>query len=286
MATILETRYTQEYILDFARRKATLVDTVRRDTIDHGGALVFLIAGDGGAEVVTRGAFGKIPPADDNQTEVTVSLNEDISLVEKTRFNIFTARASSQQTALMRTNNMGKVHRSQDRRVINAIATGTQTLGAIATMDKQTANKIAVTLANADVGTEDDGNNIFAAVTNAAWAELTDIASFASADYVHFGSESPVEAGLNMPGRFKNWMGINWTTHNGLPGKGTSAATCLAWHRNAVGYAMSTNGIDAQIGYDGKEDTTWARTTIFHGAVKLINAGIVKWTHDDTGVLA
>lgn len=283
MAGILETRYTTDYIADFARRKATLVPTVRNDSIDHGGQLVFLIAGDGGQETVMRGANGLIPPSDDVQVQVTVTLAEDISLTEKTSFNIFTSQASQRQSDLMRMNNMAKVHRSQDRRIINALLTGTVSLGAIASMDFNTAARIITILANADVGTEDDGD-LFAAISPAAWARLLEITAFASADYVHFGNESPVEAGMPKNGRFKHWAGINWCQHGGLGGRGSSTANCVAWHKNAVGYTEGTRGIDAVLDYDKKQDSTFARTTIWHGAVKLQNPGIVKWTHDDTGL--
>jgi hypothetical protein len=283
MSALMQTRYVEEYIEDFGRRKATLVNTVRTDVQDRGGSMIFLVAGSGGREAVTRGVNGLIPTADDSQVQVTLNFNEDHDHVVKTSFNIFTAHGD--QLGIMRKESIGVIHRKQDSRILTAIATGTVTLGTIPTMSKDVANKIAVTLANADVGTEDDGM-LFAAVSPAAWAELTDITSFASADYVHFGAESPVEAGMQVPGRFKQWMGINWTTHNALPGARTSTATCLAWHKNAVGYATSTRGIDAQLGYDNEQDYTWRRATIFHGAVKLLNAGIVKWVHDDTAALA
>lgn len=282
MAGISVARYIDEYIKDFARRKATLVDAVRTDSQDKGGSMVFLVAGSGGRDAVSRGANGLIPTADDSQSQVTLTFNEDHDHVVKTAFNIFASQGD--QLAIMRNESIGVIHRRQDKRIITAIESGTVTLGTIAT-DKNMANKVAVTLANADVGTEDD-DDIFSAVTPATWAELTDITSFASADYVHFGPESPVEMGMTTPGRWKKWMGINWTAHNGLTGKGTSTATNLAWSKNAVGYAMSTRGVQALMGYDEEQDYTWRRATVFHGAVKLQNSGIVKWVHDDTAVLA
>ena len=284
MSALILVRYREDVIADFARRKATLVNTVRNDSMDRGGQMVFLIAGSGNRVAVGRGANGDIPLVDDVQSQVTVTLEEAHDHTRKNRFNIFTAQGD--QLSIMRRESIAVIHRAQDQKIISTIETGTVTLGTIAAMSKDVANKIAVTLANADVGTEDDGNNLFAAVTPATWAELTDITSFASADYVHFGPESPPEAGMNMPDRFKNWMGINWTVHNGLTGKGTSTATNLAWHRDAVGYTMGTGGIDARLDYDAEQDRTWRRASIFHGAAKLQNAGIVKWVHDDTGVLA
>ena len=283
MATFNLTRYSEEYIADFERRKATLVQAVRTDSQDRGGSTTFLISGSGGRDAVTRGLYGLIPPADDTQSQVTVSLSEWHDYVPRTGFNIF--RSQGDQRRIMREESIGVIHRHQDKAIIAALETGTVTLGTIATMDKQTANRIATILANADAGTEDPGS-LFAAVTPATYAELTDIPSFASADYVHFGAESPVEMGMQTPGVWKYWMGINWTPHNGLTGKGTSTATNLAWHRDAVGYTMGSRGIQALAGYNEEQDYSWRRTTIFDGAVKLQNSGIVKWVHDDSGLSA
>jgi hypothetical protein len=284
MSGILLTKYKEEFIADFARRKSFLEPTVRNDPIDRGGQMIYLIAGDGGRSTVTRGANGLIPPSDDVQSNVTVTLNEDIDFAEKTSFNIFTVQGN--QLDIMRMNSMGVIMRKKDARIIAALETGSVSLGTFASMTKALANKIAVTLGNAEVGLDDHGSDMFVVVTPAAWAELTDITSFANADYVNFGGESPVESGLPSLGRFKNWMGLNWGMHTGLTGKGTSTATCLAWHKQAIGYATSPRGIDPAAGYDDKQDTSWRRTTIFHGAVKLFNSAIVKFTHDDTTVLA
>lgn len=282
MSALIQVRYKEEYIEAFERRKATLINTVRNDAIDRGGQMVFLIAGSGGRAAVGRGANGDIPLSDDSQSQVTVTLKEAHDHTRKNRFNIFTAHGD--QLAIMRNESIGVIHRAQDDEVITALLTGTVSLGAIASMDFETAARLITILNNADVGTEDDGNNLFSAVPPAAWARLMGITSFASADYVRFDGLSPTEAGIPRSGRFKEWAGINWTVHNGLGGKGTATANCIAWHRNAVGYTTGSGGIDADIGYDSEQNRTWRRATIFHGAVKLQNAGIVKWTHDDTGL--
>lgn len=281
MSVVIQTRYREEFTYAFERTRSVLMPTVNTDSEDRGGSIVFNVAGSGGATVVTRGSSGLIPPADDSQTQVTVTLVEEHYLNEKTNFDIF--KAQGNQLSLMSRNSLAVVHRGQDARIITAIATGTVDLGAIGTMNKSVANKLLAKLGNADAGVEDDGM-LFAAVTPAAWAYLTDITSFANSDYVNFGGQSPVEEGLPQLGRFKNWMGINWTQHGGLTGKGTSSATCLAWHKMAVGYAMGTMGVDAEVGYDRKQHTSWARASVFHGAAKLQNAGIVKFTHDDSGI--
>lgn len=285
MSVVNQVRYKEELILDFARRKSTLMPTVRTDTQDRGGSLVFLVGGDGGRGPVTRGSNGLIPPSDDSQAQVTLTFVEEHDLNEKTGFDLF--RGQGDQIPFMRTNALAVMHRAQDARIITAIATGTVSLGAVGgPMTQAFANKISVTLANSDVGLDDGGNNIFTLLTPAAYAELMTITSFANSDYVNWGGESPMTEGMPQHGQWKYWMGINWAQHTGLTGKGTSSATCLSWHRNSIGYAHSTMGLVVETGEDKKQDTTWTRSTIYHAAVKLINVGIVKFTHDDTLVLA
>ncbi len=279
MSVAAQTRYKEEYIAAFERRQAVLVQAVRGDTQDRGGSLVFLVAGSGGRAAVTRGSNGQIPPADDSQTQVTLTFAEAHDLKEYTNFDIF--RAQGDQIRLMRENSMAVIHRKQDAVIITAIEAASVTLGAVGTMSKTVANRLATILRNANVGEVDSGN-IYCALSPAAYAELTDITSFANADYT---AKKKVDDGLPSLGTWVNWMDINWTVHTGLTGVGTTA-TCLAWHKDAAGYAMSTMGIDAMIGYDQKNHTSWARASVFHGAKLLQNAGVVKFTHDDSGLSA
>lgn len=281
MSVVAQTIYRQEFLAAFERTKAVLLQTVRTDAQDRGGSLVFAIAGTGGATTVTRGANGRIPSMDDSQTQVTLNFVEDHAKRVLTNFDIF--RAQGDNLSQMRRETMTVIHRKQDARIIAALEGGTVDLGAIGTMNKSVVNEIAARLGNADVGIEDTGN-LFAAITPSAWMYLTEVTSFASADYIRFAGEPPVVEGLPQLGRFKHWMGINWCQHGGLTGKATSTATCLAWHRDAVGYAMSTRGVDAAVGYDDEDDFSYARASVFHAAVKLQNAGIVKFTHDDSAL--
>jgi hypothetical protein len=277
MSVAAQTIYRDKYIEAFERRVSVLRQAVTTDTEDRGGSVVFLVAGSGNRAAVTRGSNGLIPPSDDSQTQVTLTFVEDIDLNEKTAFDIF--RAQSDQLALMRQNSIGVINRKIDSRIITAIATGTVDLGSVGTMSKTVANKIVTVLRNANVGEVDSGN-IYVLLSPAAYTYMTDITSFANADYT---AKQKVDQGIPELGQWVNWMGVNWAAHTGLTGVGTSS-TCLAWHKAAVGHAISSRGVDVMIDRDLKQDTSWARASVFQAAVKLQNAGIVKFTHDDTGL--
>lgn len=275
MSVAAQVQYKADYVRTFERMRSILTPTVRSDVQDRGGSLVFLVAGTGGRTATTRGSNGQIVPADDSQTQVTLTFVEAHDLKEYTNFDIF--KAQGDQIRLMRENSMAVIHRQQDAAIITAIATGTVSAGTGITMDKFTANKIATKLRNAFAG-EDDRGNLYCLLSPAAYAYMTDITSFANTDYT---KTDKVDDGIPQLGIWKYWMGINWAEHTGLTGVGTTS-TCLAWHKDAVGYAMSTMGVDAMIGYDEKQHTSWARASVFHGAIKLQNSGIVKFTHDDS----
>lgn len=281
MSVQQQVRYKEETIRAYERTKAIIPQTLRSDTQDRGGQLVFLVAGSGGRSAVTRGANGDIPNADDSQTQVTLTFAEAHDKQVRTGFDIF--RAQGNQKELMRRNNLAVIRRKQDAVCIAALEGGTVDLGAIGTMNMTIAQKISTILGNAEVGTEEEGNT-FCLLSRAAWNYQLDITSFSNADYIRFSGDPPVVEGAPVLGRFKHWMGINWAVHTGLTGHGTSACTCLAYHRDAAGYATSTMGLDADIGYDSENQRSWTRASIFHAAVKLQNAGIVKFTHDDSGL--
>jgi Phage capsid protein len=147
-------------------------------------------------------------------------------------------------------------------------------------MSKTVANQIATKLRNAHVG-EDDRGNIFAAVSPAVWAYLTDITSFSNSLYT---DKKRVDDGIPQIGNQAYWMGVNWMEHTLLPGLGTSACTCYAWHKAAVGHAIASGTVDAVIDRMREQDYSFARHTVYHGALKIQNAGIVKFIHDDSAL--
>ena len=49
---------------------------------------------------------------------------------------------------------------------------------------------------------------------------------------------------------------------------------------SALGYAVNVGEDSIAIGYEEKQDTSWSRASIFHGAKILQNTGIVQMKHD------
>ena len=92
---------------------------------------------------------------------------------------------------------------------------------------------------------------------------------------------------LNRPvQKYWRWAGVNWIMHPRLPGVGTASETCYMFHRNSMGHAMNTSGMDVAVGYDDQDDYSWARCSVFMGSKRLENSGIVKMVHNGSAYVA
>lgn len=277
MSVAAQAKYRDQYVALFERRQSFLRQAVVSDTINQGGTEYFLVAGNAG-EANIRGADGKIPNSDDTQSQIAVVLAEAHKKILRTGFDIF--RAQGNQLEIMRNSGLASINRKMDGIIIDALGTGSVSLGAIGTMSKTVANKIVTKLLNAHAGEDDD--DLYCIVTPACYAYMTDITSFANANYSNTGGM--MQDGVPQIGRWKRWMRINWAEHTGLSGVGTSAAVCLAWHKNAIGHAIGPGTVTAAIARNEEEDYSYARHSVYHGAALLQNSGVVKFTHDDSGI--
>ena len=117
--------------------------------------------------------------------------------------------------------------------------------------------------------------------------------SFASSDYVGANGLLFTDGA---PGhrKFRDWMGVNWCMHPGLPGQGTSTAKCFVYHKNAVGYAIQKAERNVSGGENVSADITWhgdrAAYFINHmmsgGAVMIDDTGVIEGNLNDTTAIA
>jgi hypothetical protein len=78
------------------------------------------------------------------------------------------------------------------------------------------------------------------------------------------------------------WRNALIVEHPNLPGKGTSSEKSFMYHKTAAGHAMDTSGMQTPVGYNQEDDFSYARASVFMGALVLQNTGIVVWTTDGT----
>jgi hypothetical protein len=263
-----QTQYRQEFIAGFEQRQSLVRNTVTTESVIKGNQAVFLVADSGNAQAVTRGLNGLIPARSDNLNQNTATLLEWHDLVRRTQFNIFASQGDGRR--IMQETTMAVINRKVDEDIINELATATQDTGAT-----QTGSLALVMYAQAVLGNNAvplDGN-ISALITPAFHAYLMQTKEFASVDYVN-----------NKP--FTNqllqyrWAGINFIVHPNLPGKGTAAEKTFMYHKNAIGQAINTGGIDTAVDYEKEHDYSYARSTVFMGSKLLQNSGVVQMLHD------
>lgn len=279
------TIFREEFVAAFGQRQSLLKDVTIRHSQIKGNKATFLVA-DSSGTATTRGVNGLIPVADNSNTQVECTLAEKHDLREMTGFNIF--QSQSDQRAIMQMNVQSVINRDIDQAILTALATTTLDTGAATTATKTMIGKaLAQLMVN---GAPMDGN-VFAVISPAFLIYLTDIPSFASVDYVNvkphasFPGWDAADA-KKMGQGWYDWMGVKWIVSNQVSGVGTSSETCLLFHRNAIGHAIDAAGIDMAIGYEEKQQLSWARCSVFHGAKLLQNAGAVRMIHDGSALVA
>jgi hypothetical protein len=271
----VQTQYRQEIVAAFEEDMSWLRQTTVTEAIVKGDRAVFLVAGSGGASAVTRGLNGLIPARADDMTQTTCTLTEWHDLARKTRWNIFTSQGD--QRRLMQETTRMVLNRRLDADIITQLDTATNNLGAAAQISLAAIGKAVTTLGENEVPTQEE-DKMWAVATPAVRGYLMQTTEFSSADYVDVKY-------LNGPARrVARWAGFNWIFHPNLTGVGTSSEKCYFFHRNAIGSAFDSEGLNVAVGYDEEQDYSYARASAFTGAKLLQQSGIVQFLHDASAI--
>jgi len=270
-ATAYQTMYRQEFIAGFEKGQSLARRTCTTETEINGNEAVFLVADSGGATAVTRGVNGDIPTRPDNLNQYTATLKEWHDVPERTNFNLYASQGNGRQ--IMQQTSMKVINRKIDDDIHTALATATVTWGAAADATLALVSTAKTKLGNAFAL----DNEPFALITPAFFGTLMSLAQFASADYINLKPFENVSKSMAF-----NWYGVNWIVDAGLPGVGTASATCFMYAQAAIGHACDMERIQSVVGYDEKNNKSWARCTTFMGSKLLQNSGVVKMLHDDS----
>lgn len=273
---VFQTQYRDEFIAGFEQHQTLLRDTVTTEAVIKGNQAVFLVSDSGSAESVTRGVNGLIPARSDNQAQNTATLTEQHDLVRKTGFNVFASQGN--QRAIMQMTTMAVINRKIDDQITTILDTSTVTIGSSTTLPSVDLFQNArVKLSNASVPWD---SNITLLCQPAFLAYLEQAPEFSSADYISmrpYAGDDPSWRDQPMAYRWRNALIIE---HPNLPGKGTSSEKSFLYHKNSVGHAADTSGMQSPVGYDEEQDYSFARCSLYMGAVMLQTAGVVDITAD------
>ena len=280
--TAFQTEYRQSFIMGFEDMTSRLRSTTVTHAEIKGNAAVFLVATSGSATAVTRGANGLIAARADSLTQNTATLAEWHDLVRKTGFNVFASQGD--QKKIMQETTMGVINRKIDSDIIAQLDTATNDTGTAIPATLNMVIHAKVILGDNFVPTEDE-DNMFAVVSPSFNGYLMQIKEYASAEYV---DNKP----FNGPTRkFKRWAGVNWFEHprlTGSVGAGSAGSSeqCFMYHRNSIGHAVNTAGLNIGLGYDEEQDYSYSRVSGYFGSKLLQNAGVVMMKHDASAFAA
>lgn len=275
-----QTQYRDEFIAGFEQRQSLLRDTVTTEfEKTRGNTVVFLVADSGSAVAVTRGTNGLIPARADNQTQNSCTLSEWHDLVRKTGFNVFASQGD--QRRIMQETTMGVLNRKIDDLIITALATTSTSAvggtGVIPTIDHiQTAQ---VRLQNASVPWD---SNVTLLAQPSLMSYLEQAPEFSKASYVNMRPWAGEDQNANwrdMPYGYR-WKNMLVISHPNLSGKGTTAESSFMYHKTAAGHAADKDSIQSPVGYNDEQDYSYARCSMYMGAVLLQSSGVVPITGD------
>lgn len=264
-------QYRQAMIDQFEGRVSVLRTATTKETVIKGNTATFLVAGSGTDTAVSRGTNGQIPYGNPTNSQVSATLVEKHAPYELTGFNVFASQGD--QLAVMRKASMAVINRDIDLTILAELANATIDTGAYATASVAMVEKAKAYLANNDIPVEEE-DNMFAIVSGGFMAYIRQTPEFSSSDYVDVKTFSGATR------KMLRWAGVNWMQSARITGVGTATELCYMWHRDALGYAVNVGEDSIDVGYDSKQDTSWSRATIFHGAKVLQNTGIVQMKHD------
>lgn len=277
--TAFQTQYRDEFIEGFEQHQSLLRDTVVTEyEKTQGNQVVFLVADSGGQEAVTRGVNGLIPARPDNNQQNTLTMQEWHDLVRKARFNIFASQGNQRQIMQMTT--MAVLNRKIDSQIIDQLATGSVGVGAagvIANVD--TVQHAQVLLQNASVPWD---SNICLLSQPSLISYLEQAPEFSKATYVNvrpFAGDDDNANWRDMPMAYR-WKNMMVISHPNLPGKATTSENSFMYHKNSIGHAADKESLDSAVGYNDEQDYSYARASMFMGAVLLQDSGVVVITHD------
>lgn len=270
-------QYRKEQIATFEQRHSAMRVGCVQEAVISGGSAVFQVSGSGSASAVTRGANGQIPYQTTDNTQYTCTLKEAHAPFERTGFNIFATQGDMKRQ--MQVEAVGTLNRDIDDAIVAQLDTATQDTGATAPASLNQVQHAQVILGNNDVDTTEE-DMMWAFVTPAYMGYLRQIPEFSSKDFV---SIQPL---MGPPRKTMRWAGFNWVQSTRLTGKGTSSEKCYFLHQNAMGHAANATEMKVDVDYDKKQDASWAKASLFHGAKLLQNSGIVQVLHDGSGFAA
>lgn len=289
MSNTIDEAFIRQYETDvhmvFQRQGSYLLSSIRHKPNVLGKSTTFQVVGKGAA--TTKARHGTITPMNANHAPVEVTLadfyaGDWVDKLDEAKINI------DERMVIARTGARA-LGRKIDELVTTALdgTTNTLTGGLVGTSTAQMrADLLEFVEAIVSNDVDPEEGLTYGLLTPRAYAVAMTIEEFASADFVEdkpFAEGQPVR-------RWRQWGGVKWKSHTGLPGVGTATAKSFIYHHDAVGFASQNLSGDSENPDSVQADITWHGDRAAHfvnhmmaGGAKLIDdTGVIEATFDDT----
>jgi len=276
-----QTMYKAEIINGFDKTQSLLRDTVTTEYLDKGGSAVFLVADTAGEVAVTRGLNGLISADPLTLTQNTATMAEWHKLVTVSDFNIFASQGDLKKP--MQAKTMAAINRKIDSDIITVLATATNDTGSAVPGSVNLVGKAQVILG---VNYVPNDGELTLLCTPALLQYMQRAPEFSNSQYVSGRPYADGKPAFGDTRMMYKWNGMNIIVDPTLPGVGTNAEKCFLYHKNAIGQAINSKGIDATLGYNEEQHYSFSRTSVYMGTKLLQNSGIVLINHDGSAFAA
>lgn len=271
--------YNEEFKYVHERESSLLKKCVRSDGLQEAGVVKWDVV-ELSEEAQQRTRDGDIPNANLGLGQVSATPQEDYG--GKYKIDSFDAYRTNKnvRTAQMR-KAASACYRKMDSVIIDQLDTGTNAVSgsAVSFSTYGTILDWVSDLENLDVPTDD--GNVWGVVTPKALRQMQRINQFISADFIEV---KKLENGLPSIGYYR-WLGVNWFSHTGLTGKGTSTATCHMFHSSAVGHQIAGD-LDYHAYFYEPQNRYENYAVVWHCAKLVLPNAHIKAVHDDTAAFS
>jgi hypothetical protein len=294
MSTSLPNSFIRAYEADvhdvFQREGGYLRPTVRMKTGIVGKSTTFQKIGKGIA--TTKARHGVVTPMNQDHTAIECLIEDFYApdWVDK----LDEAKTNIDERAAIARGGAWAIGRKVDEQILTILDTTTEATVTLTVTSRATIRASFAAFAEAawDNDVPNDGM-VFGALTPRAWSQLSLLDEFSSSDWV--GSDNlPYKVGMPTGGKFKEWNGVKWMMHTGLPGKGTATAANFLWHKNSIGYGCGAHAnnnaendaVRADIWWSGERQAHLITHCMSGGACLIDTTGVIQATIDDTAAIA
>ena len=290
ITTAFITQYEKDVHLIFQREGGFLRPSVRMKTGVVGSTAVFQKIAAGAA--TTKARHGTITPMNQTHTAPSATLvdfyaGDWVDKLDEAKINIDERMAIAKSGAWA-------LGRKVDSQIITELATTTESTITVTVTSAALVRRGILEMVEAlDANDVPNDGQRFGLVTPRLWSQIMTVKEFNAADYVT-AQGLPLTQGAPRAQKWKDWNGVMWKVHTGLPGLGTATATGYVYHKNSIAYAAgahagnaaATEGVSADITWHGDRAAHFVNHSMSGGAVLVDTIGVIEGTWNDTTAIA